>query len=77
MFSFSSVTSWGLDLDHRDIECFALEMNRVCPIVFEMASKYCILDPFVDYGGYSTVVGNKEQCIKYAVCLILDGGEYT
>ena len=76
MFSFSSITSWGLDLDHRDIECFALEMNRDHPIVFEMASKYCILDS-VDYGGYSTVVGNKEQCIKYAVCLILDGGEYT
>ena len=77
MFSFSIITSWGLDLDRRDIECFALEMNRDRPIVFEMASKYCILDSFVDYGGYSIVVGNNEQCIKYAVCLILDGGEYN
>ena len=43
----------GLNLDYRVIEWFALEMNRDHSIVFEIASKYCILDSFVDYDGYS------------------------
>ena len=34
----------GLGLDHRDIEWFALEMNRDHSFVFEIASKYCISD---------------------------------
>ena len=29
LFSFFSVTGWGVDLDYCDIEWFALEMNRV------------------------------------------------
>ena len=32
---------------------FALEMNRDHSVVFEIASKYCILDSFVDHEGYS------------------------
>ena len=32
---------------------FALEMNRDYSVIFEIASKYCILDSFVDYEGYS------------------------
>ena len=40
--SFFRVTGWGIDLDYRDIEWFALEMNRDHSIVFEIASKYCI-----------------------------------
>ena len=32
---------------------FALEMNRDHSVVFEIASKYCISDSFVDYDGYS------------------------
>ena len=43
-FSFFSVTGWGINLDYRDIEWFALEMNRDHSVVFEIASKYCILD---------------------------------
>ena len=35
------------------IEWFALEMNRDHSVIFEIASKYCILDSFVDYDGYS------------------------
>ena len=35
---------WGTDLDYYDIEWFALEMNRDHSVVFETASKYCILD---------------------------------
>ena len=44
---------WGIDLDYCDIEWFALEMNRDHSVVFESASKYCILDFFVDHDGYS------------------------
>ena len=43
----------GIDLDYRDIEWFALETNRDHSVVFEIASKYCISDSFVDYDGYS------------------------
>ena len=51
--SFFSVTGQGIDLDYCDIEWFALEMNRDHSVVFEIASKYCILDSSVDYDGYS------------------------
>ena len=30
-----------------------LEMNRDHSVVFEIASKYCILDSFINYDGYS------------------------
>ena len=43
----------GIDLDYCDIEWFALETNRVHPVVFEIASKCCLSDSFVDYDGYS------------------------
>ena len=43
----------GTDLDHRDIEWFALETNRDHSVIFEIASKYCISDSFVAYDGYS------------------------
>ena len=52
-FSFFSVTGWGIDLDYSDIEWFTLEMNRDHSVVFEIASKYCISDSFVDLGDYS------------------------
>ena len=48
-----SITGWGIDLDYCDIEWFALEMNRDHFVVFEIASKYCISDSFVDHDGYS------------------------
>ena len=48
-----SVTGWGIDLDYHDIEWFALETNRDHFVIFEIASKYCISDSFVDYDGYS------------------------
>ena len=44
---------WGTDLDYCDIERFTLEMNRDHSVIFEIASKYCILDSFVDHDGYS------------------------
>ena len=52
-FSFFGVTGRGIDLDYRDIEWFALEMNRDHSVTFEIVSEYCILDSFVDYDGYS------------------------
>ena len=45
-------------MDYCDIEWFALEMNRDHSVLFEIASKYCILDSFVDYDGYS--ISSKE-----------------
>ena len=44
---------WGIDLDYGDIEWFALETNRDHTVVFVIASKYCISDPFADHHGYS------------------------
>ena len=51
-FNFSfSISGWGIDLDHGDIERFALETDH--SVIFEIVPKYCISDPFVDYDGYS------------------------
>ena len=52
-FSFFSITGWGIGLDHHDIEWFALETNRDHSVIFEIVSKYCISDSFVDHDGYS------------------------
>ena len=44
-------------LGHRlgfcDIEWFSLETNRDHSVGFEIVSKHCILDSFVDHDGYS------------------------
>ena len=52
-FSFFSVTGQGIDLDYHDTEWFTLETNRDHSVIFEIASKYCISDSFVDHDGYS------------------------
>ena len=52
-FSFFSITGWGIDLDYGDIEWFALETNRDHSVIFEIASKYCILDSFAEHEAYS------------------------
>ena len=52
-FQLLQLYSRGIDLDYHDIEWFVLEMNRDHSVVFEIASKYCILDSFVDHDGYS------------------------
>ena len=52
-FSFFSITGRGIDLDYCDVEWFASETNRDHSVVFEIASKYCISDSFVDHDGYS------------------------
>ena len=48
-----SITGQGIDLDYCDTEWFALEMSRDHSVVFEIASKYCISDSFIDYEGNS------------------------
>ena len=40
-------------MDYYGIEWFALETGRDHSVVFETAPKYCILDSYVDYEGYS------------------------
>ena len=42
-----------IDLDYCDTESLALITNRNHSVIFEIAPKYCILDSFVDYEGYS------------------------
>ena len=51
-------SGWGIDLEYCDIKWFALEMNRDHSVIFEIASKYCISDSFVDHDGYS--ISSKE-----------------
>ena len=43
----------GHRLGLPDIEWFALETNRDHSVVFEITSKYCTSDFFVDHEGYS------------------------
>ena len=52
-FSFFNITGQGIDLDYCDIEWFAFEMNRDRSVIFEIVSKNCISDSFVDNEGYS------------------------
>ena len=48
-----SVTGWDIDLGYCDIEWFALETNTDHSVIFEIASKYCYSESFVDYESYS------------------------
>ena len=68
------IGGWGIELDYCDVEWFALEMNGAHSFFFEIASKDCISDSFVDYEGYSssskgflpTVVDTVVIWIKFA-----------
>ena len=53
MLALEGLVGLGIDLDYHDIERFALKTNRDHSVFFEIASKYCVLDSFVDYDGYS------------------------
>ena len=52
-FNVFSITGPGIDLNYGDIEWFPLKMNRDHSVIYEIASRYCISDSFVDYDGYS------------------------
>ena len=43
----------GIGLVYCDIEWFVLETKRDHSVIFEIASKYCILDSLVDCDGSS------------------------
>ena len=47
------MTGWGIDLDYCAVQWLALEMNRDHSVIYEIASKYCISDSFVDHEGSS------------------------
>ena len=47
------IGGWGIEFNYCDVEWLTLEMNRDHSVVFEIASKYCILDSFLDHDGYS------------------------
>ena len=47
------LTARNIDLDYCDIEWFALETNRDHSVDFEIASKFCVLDSFVDCEPFS------------------------
>ena len=42
--TFFHISGWGIDLDYCDTEWFALEMNRDYSVIFDIVSKYCVLD---------------------------------
>ena len=48
LHSFLSISDWGIDWDYCDVVWFALETNQDLSTSFEVLSKYCILDSFVD-----------------------------
>ena len=50
----------GIGLYYCDIEWFALETNRGHSAIFETVPKYCILDSFVGYDGYS--ISQRYSC---------------
>jgi len=58
--NFFGISGWDIDLDYCDIEWFALETNRDHAVIFKTAPKYCKLDSFVDYKGYS--ISSKRFC---------------
>ena len=51
MLVLEGLVGQGIDLDYCDIEWFTLETEKGHSVVFEIASKYCILDSFVDCDG--------------------------
>ena len=81
------ISGWDIYLDYCDTEWFDLEMNRDHSVVFEVPSKCCILDSFVDYDsnplysieGYSPLLaysqGKQERWIstswEWALCGVL------
>ena len=67
-FSFFGISSWGIDLDYCAVEWFALEMNRDYSVVFEIASKYCSSDCFVERDGCSI---SSEEFLPAVVDIIV------
>ena len=43
-FILFSINGWGIDLNYCDVEWFSLEVNRDHVVIFEIATKYYVLD---------------------------------
>ena len=41
---FFGVSGWNIDLDYGAVEWFVLKMKLNHSVIFEVVSKYCILD---------------------------------
>ena len=70
--SAGNVVDLGLipGLDYCDIEWFALEINRDYSAVFEIASKYGILDSFVAKCQTRQSDCTELTCITFILCFI-------
>ena len=55
-------------MNYCDVEWFALETNRDHSVIFEIASKYCISDSFVDHDGHS--ISSRDSCPNEVKTLI-------
>ena len=73
-FSFFNITGQGIAFDYCDIEWFALETNRNHSVIFEIASKYCMSDSFVDHDGYS--ISNFDALIVSLYSLLFKSEMY-
>ena len=69
---FFSITGWGIDLDNCDIEWFALETNRDHSVIFEIASKYCISDSFVDHDDHYIYYCGQESLRRNGVAIMVN-----
>ena len=52
-----------------DTEWFALETNRDHSVLYEPVRKYCILDSFVDYEGYSISSEGFLSTVVYTIAI--------
>ena len=52
-FSFFSITGWGIDWITVILSGLPWRRTEIILSFFEIASKYCISDSFVDHDGYS------------------------
>ena len=59
----------GIDLDYGAIEWFALETNRDHSVIFEIVSKYCNSNSFVDYDGYTISSKGFLPTVVYIICI--------
>ena len=61
--SFFGIIGWGTELNYCDVELFALETNRDHSVVFEIPSKYCISNSFVDCESYDYPFLLRDSCL--------------
>ena len=54
-----------IDFNYCDIEWFALKTNRDHSVVFEIASKYCISDSFVDQMATAFLLRDPAHSSRY------------